>query len=127
MKTKVETEKGHYTVYMHTTPSNKRYIGLTGQNVKDRWRKDGHGYKNQIFYRAISKYGWNNIEHRIIAKNLTMEVACILEQAFIKLYDTTNPEHGYNLSVGGTSGPLGVKRSEETRKKLSMAHKGQKC
>ena len=48
-----------YFVYMHTSPNNKRYIGITSYtNPKRRW-KGGYGYhKNDYFYRAIQKYGW---------------------------------------------------------------------
>lgn len=32
-----------YTVYMHTTPNGKRYIGITAQTVERRWQ-NGYGY-----------------------------------------------------------------------------------
>ena len=32
-----------YIVYMHTTPSGKRYIGITAQTVERRWQ-NGFGY-----------------------------------------------------------------------------------
>lgn len=65
-------ENGNYTVYMHTNKTNlKRYIGITGQTVQERWR-DGKGYKSCIlFNRAIQKYGWDGFEHEIVASNLT--------------------------------------------------------
>lgn len=56
-----------YTVYMHVSPSGKRYIGITSQKVEKRWA-NGKGYKTQqYFYRAIKKYGWNNFQHIIVA------------------------------------------------------------
>ena len=46
--------KNNYTVYMHKNKiNNKVYIGITYQNVKYRWRKNGEGYKKQKFYNAI--------------------------------------------------------------------------
>lgn len=33
-----------YCVYMHTSPSEKRYIGITSQSPEARWRKNGAGY-----------------------------------------------------------------------------------
>ena len=53
-----------YTVYKHTFPNNKVYIGITSQSVSRRWR-NGEGYRNkqQLIYRAILKYGWDNIKH----------------------------------------------------------------
>ena len=48
-------EEKYFTVYMHISPSNKRYIGLTGKNVKYRWA-NGEGYRtNKHFYNAIKK------------------------------------------------------------------------
>jgi len=28
-----------YTVYMHITPNNKKYIGITCNSLPDRWKK----------------------------------------------------------------------------------------
>lgn len=87
---------------MHTSPNNKRYIGITSYtNPKRRW-KGGYGYhKNDYFYRAIQKYGWDNFKHEIIASNLSKEEACKMEIELIKKYKTRQPEFGYNYSKGG--------------------------
>ena len=37
---------------------------------------------------------------------------------------TTNPQNGFNHSIGGESGSLGVKRSQEFLEKLSASRKG---
>lgn len=114
------------TVYMHLFPNGKRYIGITGQKPEQRWRVNGNGYKPQkLIRRAIQKYGWDNIEHIIVAKDLTITDASVLEKELIKKYNTTNPHFGYNQSIGGENSPIGVKRSDETKKKLSVAHIGQ--
>ena len=111
---------------MHIAPNGKRYVGVTGQTTKERWRVNGNGYKPQkLFYRAIQKYGWENFEHIVIEEGLTEADAFELEQNLIKEYDLTNPLHGYNLSIGGEAGPLGVKRSDETRERLRQSHLGQ--
>ena len=61
-----------YIVYKHTSPSGKVYIGITGRTVKERWGKNGNGYKYcPYFYRAIKKYGWDNIKHEILYEGLT--------------------------------------------------------
>ena len=113
-----------YTVYMHTTPSGKRYVGITCQNPKKRW-ENGNGYKgNEHFYRAIELYGWSNIRHEIVADGLTKAQACAMEIRLIAEYDTTSQDKGYNHSIGGESGHTGMRHSVETRRKLSEAHKG---
>ena len=115
-------EERDYKLYVHISPSDKRYYGITKMEVKNRWHK-GSGYKgNQYFYRAIEKYGWNNFIHEVLFDNLTKEEACLLEQMYIALYDTSNPRKGYNLTLGG-EGTVGrtFKMSEETKRKISEA------
>jgi len=117
-----------YKVYMHTTPSGKRYIGITNQSVERRW-KLGYGYKkSRYFYPAIKKYGWNNIKHEVLFTNLTKEEACKKEIELICAYNTNDRLFGYNLHEGGVVGgrPFGYHHTEETKKKLSERHKGKK-
>lgn len=91
----------NYCVYMHTSPSGKRYIGITKKNPNRRFN-NGNGYKqNTIFWKAIKKYGWENIKHEILETNLTHDEACEREQFYISKYDTTNSLFGYNVTFGG--------------------------
>lgn len=113
----------NYTVYMHISPSNKRYIGITSTSVDMRWN-NGHGYKDQVFHRAIKKYGWDNIQHIIIAKGLDEEEAKWLEVELIREFDTTNPKHGYNVSHGGEGGN-GLKHTEEWKQEHSRKMSGE--
>ena len=90
-----------YTVYVHISPSGKRYYGLTCQQVKKRWL-NGMGYiKNEHFYRAIQKYGWDAFKHEIVAEGLTREEACALEESLIAEHHTQDYRFGYNISAGG--------------------------
>lgn len=112
----------NFTVYIHITPNNKRYIGITSRTVQKRWL-NGRGYKNNVyFYKAIQKYGWDNIKHIIIKQNLNKQEAVFLEQQLIESYKSNNPQFGYNITKGGF-GRLGDKVSEETRQKISQASK----
>lgn len=118
---KLDDEK-IWCVYMHISPSGKRYIGITSQTPERRWR-DGNGYKDSpYFWKAINKYGWNAFEHTIIKTNLSVFEACDLERALIKKYNTLNRDFGYNLTSGGDS-TGGTFMSEESRKKLSESQK----
>lgn len=92
-----------YKVYMHTFPNNKKYVGITKQDVNKRWCS-GKNYKNQVVGKAIKKYGWKNIKHEIIKKNLSKKEACKLEQELISKYKTNQKEFGYNKSIGGEVG-----------------------
>ena len=103
-------------MYIHISPSKKRYIGITSSPVNVRWKK-GYGYKrNQHLWRAIEKYGWDNFQHRILYKNLTENEACDIEKMLIRLYNTTDPNRGYNISTGGKVGSS-FRLSDEAREK----------
>ena len=77
-------EERNYKLYVHISPSNKRYYGITSTSTVQRWN-NGKGYKTQYFYRAIKKYGWENFKHEILFDNLTKDEACLLEQCYIAL------------------------------------------
>lgn len=129
-----------YTVYMHICPNNKKYIGITKNNTEKRWNH-GRGYRNcTLFYKAINKYKWKNIRHKILYTNLSKEEASKKEIQLIQKYKTYNSKYGYNISLGGIKGD---RFSEETknkisertkeamrnpkiREKLRQSHKGQK-
>lgn len=114
-----------YSVYMHISPSGKRYVGITKQVVKKRWKQ---GYKhNPYFTNAINKYGWDNFEHIVIASGLSKEDACNMEISLISKYKSDQHDFGYNESSGGENSGTGVKHivSDETRRKMSEAHLGQ--
>ena len=109
-----------YTVYVHISPSGKRYYGLTCQQVKKRWL-NGMGYiKNEHFYRAIQKYGWDAFKHEIVAEGLTREEACALEESLIAEHHTQDYRFGYNISAGGEANRL----AQSSKDKISEANKG---
>ena len=109
-----------YTVYVHISPSGKRYYGLTCQQVEKRWL-NGMGYiKNEHFYRAIQKYGWDAFKHEIVAEGLTREEACALEESLIAEYHTQDYNFGYNITSGGESN----RHVQSSKDKISKANKG---
>lgn len=90
-----------WTVYIHTCNVNqKSYVGITSKPPNIRW-KNGEGYKTQVFYRAIQKYGWDNFTHKIIATNLTEQEAKQMEIMLIDKLKTLITQNGYNVSTGG--------------------------
>lgn len=110
----------YYTIYKHTSPSGKYYIGVTRQqNLNRRWMS-GHGYIScPLFNNAIQKYGWKNFIHEILEDYVLIEEINDRECYWIKLYKSNNRDFGYNIEEGGH-----VYRtfSEETRKKVSESH-----
>jgi len=117
-----------FIVYMHThRTNNKKYIGITCQKPKDRWR-NGKGYNVGYFANAIKLSGWDMFIHEILYEDLTIEQAKEKEIELIAKYNTMNAEYGYNLTIGGNV-TTGYKYSEESRKKMSESrigrHKGE--
>lgn len=112
-----------YCVYKHTTPTGKVYVGITSKNPEQRWL-NGRGYcKNNHFWNAIQKYGWNNIAHEILAEGLSREEAGRLEQMYIALFESSDQSKGYNLTTGGEKG---ARHTIESRKKLSASKMGKR-
>ena len=121
-----------WTVYIHISPSNKAYIGITSQLPNDRWGSNGCNYckeNHRAFHNAIKKYGWDNFQHIIWAENLSKEEAKTWEIRLIALFKTNcckyrNPTSGYNMTDGG-DGNSGWVPTDEFKKKQSAIHKEQ--
>lgn len=121
----VDDEK-KWCVYMHTSPSGKRYIGITSKKPEHRWQ-NGNGYCRQpYFWKAIQKYKWDNFTHEILVDNLCMNEAYEMEKYFIGHFNSNNPQYGYNNTDGG-EGKCGYHPSEESKLKNSLSHIGLQC
>lgn len=126
-------DDARWTVYIHIVPKeisgyghDKYYVGITSQkNPSYRWGKNGARYdeRHPYFRRAIDKYGWNNMQHEIIANHLTKSEACDMEKTLIKELQSNNNEYGYNCTNGG-EGTSGYKPSAESLKKMSESKMG---
>lgn len=129
-----------YSVYIHTFPNEKKYVGVTSWKPELRWGANGGNYKNPYMKNAIQKYGWDNVEHKIVAEGLTIDEASKMEKELIQKYNSADREFGYNISLGGIErkicseetkeklrqANIGKVMSEESRKKISIFQKGQK-
>lgn len=125
-------ENNIWTVYVHIVPKaitkydyDKYYVGITSKPINERWRKNGNGYRGQPFYNAIKKYGWNNIEHHIIAKNLIENEAKDFEKILINKLKCNlyKYKYGYNMTDGG-DGTLGHNMSKEEKEKRRKKYSG---
>jgi group I intron endonuclease len=119
----MQKSEKNYKVYMHIFPNGKAYIGITRQDPKLRWG-GGNGYaRNEYMYRAIKKYGWENIEHIVLFDGLSKNDACEIEKELIKKHKTNNKNFGYNIESGGQCSSL----AESTKQKLREAHTGKRA
>ena len=113
--------------------NGKCYIG---QSVCIRSRIKDHFYnikvknKKQLLYRAIEKYGLHNFTIDILEKfeldeSLSREELIkkldALEIKYIEEYDSYH--NGYNCTIGGDYGVLGLKMTEQQKKNISRINK----
>lgn len=117
----ITRQRNTFKVYMHVNKHNgRKYIGITCEPVKNRWR-NGKSYKvNPHFYNAIQKYGWEDgFEHLILYENLTQQQAMNKEVELIAKYKNTK-EGVYNLTDGGEhyiQTPESIAKMKETKRK----------
>ena len=98
----------NWKVYIHKFPNGKNYIGVTDRTLQARWGVGGCGYdQQQVMWRAIQKYGWENIEHILLFDNLSKEEAGQKEKELIKEYNSLlRNGQGYNIQEGGFEGRI---------------------
>lgn len=95
-----------YKVYEHYFKSSgKSYIGYTSLSIECRLHKH---FTNAIsgidskFYRAIRKYGIQDIESKVLFESNSTKKIKEKEKEFIKIKDTF--KNGYNMTLGGDGG-----------------------
>jgi group I intron endonuclease len=99
--------------------NGKFYIG------KDRYSNSSYLGSGLNLKKAVKKYGRSSF------LKVTLEVCEAVpqlneaEKFWIKTYDAVDSKDGYNIAEGGHGGKTGCNRlSEETKLKISEAHKG---
>lgn len=112
-----------FVIYCCTNRVNgKRYVGQTRQTQATRWAQhvsDALRGVDTRFYRAIRKYGREGFVREVLESVASLEAANEAEQKWIRFFQSTDPQFGYNLDEGGNV--RGV--SPETRAKQSEAQK----
>lgn len=104
----------------------KCYIGKS-INIPKRWKehrallRNGNHY-NKHLQNAWDCHGEASFRFKVLEYANPNELAD-LEIAYISEYDAFG-ENGYNFTMGGEGGLLGMPKSEETRRKISEANKG---
>ena len=105
------------------TTNGKSYIGQTN-NFKSRIQihfSPTNNNKHQVIHKAIKKHGKESFQIEILESNVPNELMDKLEILHIRFHNSF--QNGYNLTEGG-GGKRGNQISQETRKKLSKAGKG---
>ena len=98
--------------------SGKVYVGQTWKPLRLRWREHvRHDHCRKLHY-AIRAHGEHAFRVELITFAATQEAANRLEAHFIARHDSIR--NGYNIREAGAAGRL----SEETKQRMSAAHKG---
>lgn len=74
-------EARNYFVYEHVTPDGMYYFGIS-RNLKKRF-EGGSSYKGTSLKPHIDKWGWKNIQHNVLMRELTYEEAKRTEDMLI--------------------------------------------
>lgn len=112
--------------------NGKCYVGQSiklRSRLKDHMRNAKNGKLDLPIYRAINKYGFNNFTIDILESFIptpeteTKDLIAILDKLEIDYIEKYNAyTEGYNCTVGGDFGVLGLKMTEEQKKKVSIAN-----
>ena len=114
-------------IYRALFPNGKSYIGQTTRSLHRRINE--HLNKVDVFdmvlYRAIKKYGADNIVWNVIDTAENIDELNAKEIYWIGFYHSFIEFEGYNMTLGG-GGLAGYIRSKETCEKISAGNKGKK-
>lgn len=110
------------TLYRLTFASGKTYLGITNDySRRMKSHKSSAATNPQPLYRAIRKYGWDNVVKEKLAIGDYKYIKALEYQA-IKSFNSRIP-CGYNVAEGGASAPSSVK---EVRAQISRSNTGKK-
>ena len=87
--------------------NGKYYIGQTvqssqerfSQHIREAYAKNRKEY-NYCLSRGVRKYGKEAFDFAVLAEQVPIDLLDLVEEHYIDMYDTTNPEFGYNMSIG---------------------------
>ena len=111
-----------YRVYRYTFPDGKMYIGVTKNKIETR-RDQGYQH-NKPLQEAIRSVGWGGLKVDILEDGLSQKEAFEKERYYIQELGTSNPEYGYNISLGGKATFEGLHHTETHKKYMSGLLKG---
>lgn len=129
-------------IYKITNPKNKIYIGQSINITNRKYQYSKKQCKRQYkIYNSINKYGWENHKFEILCE-CDINSLNMLEEFFIKKFDSFNTPHGLNLTSGGDVRKhaketilkasnrmmgnkiwLGKQHTDETKSKMSVSAK----
>lgn len=114
-------KRSKFTIYLHTSPSGKGYVGQSVDPIEVRWNKHVSAAKRNagspLLGAAIRKYGADSFRHEVLDVMATQQGADLVEALWIKQRRTRAPG-GYNLAAGGNAPGY---HHEETKVRIGKA------
>ena len=101
----------------HTDYNSQGYVGITN-NINKRF-KEHQKKTGSHLQRAITKYGWSNLNKTILVSNVDKELAMLVESML-----RPNMQIGWNIASGGGGGCTVGELSKEQKEKISKSNKG---
>lgn len=128
MNTEIDLSKtGVYCIT--NTRNQKRYVGSAAVSFNQRWSRHRSLLRRGKHHNRHLQGAWNQYGEAVFDYSVLVVCApkdCIEnEQRLMNELDAMNPQFGYNICPKAGSA-LGVKRTDETRRKLSAAGIGKK-
>ena len=103
--------------------NGKRYIGQTVQSSQERFSQHireaytkGRKEYNYCLSRGIRKYGEESFDYAVLADKVHLDDLDLVEEHYIDMYQSNDPEIGYNVSPGGSNTSM-FKEYEEMKPK----------
>lgn len=112
--------------------NGKVYIGQSQKTFNERYDRKGEGVErvflqhkaakecgrpyNIHLYNSMEKYGINNFTVEIIEQCKTVSKLNTREKYYIKMYNSADPDFGYNVQLGGGSKKYTTKMKKERLK-----------
>lgn len=100
--------------------NGKSYIGKTVRYLTERIRAHAATKDGTYFKRALDKYGIKSFVAEVLESNVPIGELDEAERKWIRAYESTRSDKGYNLTIGGTGGP----QTAEVRARISAAVTG---
>jgi group I intron endonuclease len=109
-------------VYLLTSPSGKRYVGMTQRDVVWRFYAHKNRRNDRPLSRAVAKHGWDNFEKRIVFRSDDKAALIAKEIELIAQFGSMVP-NGYNCTAGG-EGTARLARPPHVIAAIKAAHTG---
>jgi group I intron endonuclease len=111
-----------YTIYCIKNKINgKIYIGYTSKNMDKRFNthiKNAKKKINRRLYDSMNYHGYDKFEITKLEECDNHNKAKDLESKYIYVFDSNNPDKGYNMTLGGDGGNTLVSWSDDDKKLL---------